>query len=73
MTETKHQSINQACVDLSIDPSAFRRTLQAAIDLAYAKTALSAAIAADFESLRSEGLTDDEEQALKAALNFTIN
>jgi len=65
-------TINETCVSLSIDPSAFARSLRAAMDLHQAKLALSEAISADFEALREEGLTEEEEQALKLAL-YTIN
>ncbi len=66
-------TINETCVSLSIDPSAFARSLRAAMDLHQAKLALSEAISADFEALREEGLTEEEEQALKLALKYTIN
>ncbi len=66
------KTINQACVELSIDPSAFRNTLRCAIELAEAQKALSLAIQNDFDALRAEGLTDEEEQKLKVALKYTI-
>ena len=66
------KSINEVCLSLSIDLSAFRRTLQAAINLTDAKKQLSDSLAADFEALRAEGLTDKEEQALKIALAYSI-
>ncbi|MGB4204968.1 MAG: hypothetical protein WBJ84_05030 [Bacteroidales bacterium] len=66
------KSINETCIELSIDPAAFAKTLRCAMEVAWAKKALSDALSSDFSALREESLTDDEEQALKAALRYTI-
>ena len=66
------KTINEACIDLAIDPTAFRLTLKAAVALAEAKRDLSDALSADFTALREEGLTDTEERVLKACLTYTI-
>jgi hypothetical protein len=66
------KTITETCIDLSIDPSAFKRTLQAAMNLANARRDLSESLSADFDALRDEGLTKEEEQLLKAALSYTI-
>jgi hypothetical protein len=69
---TGRKTIHEACIDLAIDPSAFRLTLKAAVELAEAKKNLRDCLSADFDSLRAEGLTELEERVLKECLSYTI-
>lgn len=66
------KTIKEACLELSISPTAFDKTLRCAIRLFLARGNLTAAISEDFAALRDEGLTDKEEEALKLALKYTI-
>lgn len=63
-------TIFDTCRKLSIDPSAFRRTLRAAVAVADAKKALIEAKRDDMQELREEGLTPEEELALTDALDL---